>query len=86
MARPGSGSRKQAEARFDKAQRTTEIAQSLIDSELAATRAKTKKLRAARLAQEAKDAENAPEAKPPAKKAAKKTAKKPAKKAEAAKK
>ncbi len=77
MARPGSGSRKQAEARFDKAQRTTEIAQSLIDSELAATRAKTKKLRAARLAQEAKDAESEPEKKP-AKKAARKPAKKPA--------
>jgi hypothetical protein len=77
MAKPVSRARTQAETRFDKAQKTTEVAQSLIDSELAATRAKTKKLKAARLAQEAKDGISEldkPAKKKPAKKAAAKKA------------
>jgi hypothetical protein len=53
MAKPSSDARGLAEARFDKARKTTETAQALIDSELAAVRAKTKRLKAARLAKEA---------------------------------
>jgi hypothetical protein len=53
MAKPASDARGLAEARFDKARKTTETAQALIDSELAAIRAKTKRLKAARLAKEA---------------------------------
>jgi len=73
MVRQGSGTRKQADSRFDKARKTTEVAQSLIDSELAATRAKTKKLKAARLALEAEDRPSAPAKKPAKKAKAKKT-------------
>jgi hypothetical protein len=71
MAKPASDARNQAEARFDKARRTTETAQALIDSELAAVRAKTKRLKAARLAQEAKEGVTELDKKKPAKKKAK---------------
>ncbi len=86
MAKPVSRARNQAEARFDKAQKTSQVAHALIDSELTATRAKTERLKAARLAQEAKDGiselDKKPAKKPAKKKApAKKAAKAPAKKA-----
>ncbi|MGH6924679.1 MAG: hypothetical protein ACRED5_13155 [Propylenella sp.] len=71
MAKPSSDARSQAELRFDRTRKTTETAQALIDSELAAVRAKTKKLKAARLAQEAKAVAAEIEKKPkPKKKAA----------------
>jgi hypothetical protein len=70
MAKPSSDARSQADLRFDRARKTTETAQTLIDSELAAVRAKTKKLKAARLAQEAKAVAAEPEKKAAKKKAA----------------
>jgi hypothetical protein len=70
MAKPSSDARSQAELRFDRTRKTAETAQALIDSELAAVRAKTKRLKAARLAQEAKAGIAELDKKKPAKKKA----------------
>jgi hypothetical protein len=65
MATDKKDGRAQAEARFEKAQRTTEVAKSIIDVERDATRKKTERLRKLRLAQAA-SGEAAPSAKKPA--------------------
>ena len=65
-----SAARTLAEARFDKARQTTEIAKAQIEQDLQAARAKTVRLKALRLAKEAADAKREQEKKPkPAKKA-----------------
>jgi hypothetical protein len=56
--------RTRAEARFSKAQRTTEDATAYVAAELHATRKKTARLKEARLAQEARDGRTAIDKKP----------------------
>lgn len=70
--------RTRAEERFNKATKTHEVAQALIDQELQAVRSKTAKLKAARLAKEAEEAASeAGVKKPAAKTPAAKTRKTP---------
>jgi hypothetical protein len=53
MAKELLGARERAEAKFDKAQKTTDEAKGVVDTELQATRKKTALLRQERLAKEA---------------------------------
>lgn len=59
-----SAARKVAEARFDKAQQTTENAKSQIEQDLRAARAKTARLKALRLAKEAAEGKTELDQKP----------------------
>ena len=67
MAKNVKGDRSQAEERFDRARKTNDEAKSVIELEREATRKKTERLRALRLAKEA-EAGITPIDKPPAKK------------------
>jgi hypothetical protein len=71
-----SSARERAEARFDKAQRSTDEARAITDSELSAARKKTERLRKLRLARESGEGITEIDAKPAKKKpAARKAAK-----------
>lgn len=69
MSNDPKGARSRAEARFDKAQRTTEDAKAQTDAVLKATRQKTERLRQMRLAQEAAAGKTEIDKKPARKKA-----------------
>ena len=80
MSNDPKSTRERADAKFDKAQRTTDDARVYVEANLAASRKKTDRLRAMRLAQEAAASAPEPDKKPArAKKAAlaKKKAAKP---------
>jgi hypothetical protein len=69
MARTGKGDRSQAEERFDRARKTNEEANSIIDLERDAMRKKTARLRKLRLAKEAEAGITPIDKKPATKKA-----------------